>query len=109
METSYQELLMKCRYCQVTLSPLRSLTDGEFCCDEHRAAFAHERSSQGPTPVQAVVPLQAPMAERMLRLPLMAQPADPSEQAASGFKEGPPLVHTPRLPQADWEAVVQEM
>jgi hypothetical protein len=30
---------MKCRYCNVVLAPLRSLTDGEFCCDGHRAAF----------------------------------------------------------------------
>jgi len=30
---------MKCRYCNVVLAPLRSLTDGEFCCDDHREAF----------------------------------------------------------------------
>src|SRR5258708_18310415 len=30
---------MKCRYCSVVLAPLRSLTDGEFCCDGHREAF----------------------------------------------------------------------
>ncbi len=30
---------MKCRYCDVVLAPLRSLTDGEFCCDNHREAF----------------------------------------------------------------------
>src|SRR5216684_1270509 len=30
---------MKCRYCSVLLAPLRSLTDGEFCCDDHREAF----------------------------------------------------------------------
>jgi hypothetical protein len=30
---------MKCRFCNVVLAPLRSLTDGEFCCDDHRAAF----------------------------------------------------------------------
>src|ERR1700720_295992 len=30
---------MKCRYCNVLLAPLRSLTDGEFCCDGHREAF----------------------------------------------------------------------
>jgi len=30
---------MKCRYCNVVLAPLRSLTDGELCCDGHRAAF----------------------------------------------------------------------
>jgi hypothetical protein len=35
---------MKCRYCSKTLAPLRSLTDGEFCCDEHRSAFEWEAS-----------------------------------------------------------------
>jgi hypothetical protein len=30
---------MKCRYCNVVLAPLRSLTDGEFCCDDHREGF----------------------------------------------------------------------
>jgi hypothetical protein len=38
METKTQGR-MKCRYCNVALAPLRSLTDGEFCCDEHRQAF----------------------------------------------------------------------
>jgi hypothetical protein len=31
---------MKCRYCNIALAPLRSLTDNEFCCDDHRHAFA---------------------------------------------------------------------
>jgi hypothetical protein len=30
---------MKCRYCNIALAPLRTLTDGEFCSDEHRIAF----------------------------------------------------------------------
>jgi hypothetical protein len=30
---------MKCRYCNIALAPLRTLTDGEFCCDEHRQAY----------------------------------------------------------------------
>jgi hypothetical protein len=33
---------MKCRYCNIALAPLRSLTDGEFCCDDHRHAFHEE-------------------------------------------------------------------
>lgn len=36
---------MKCRYCNVELAPLRSLTDGEFCCDDHRRAFQARGSS----------------------------------------------------------------
>jgi hypothetical protein len=35
---------MQCRLCNVTLAPLRSLTDGEFCCDDHRRIFFEERS-----------------------------------------------------------------
>ena len=30
---------MTCKYCHSKLAPLRSLTDGEFCSDEHRQAF----------------------------------------------------------------------
>jgi len=30
---------MTCKYCNCKLAPLRSLTDGEFCSDEHRQAF----------------------------------------------------------------------
>ena len=36
---------MTCKYCSRKLAPLRSLTDGEFCSDEHRLAF-HEAHSQ---------------------------------------------------------------
>jgi len=32
---------MTCKYCSRKLAPLRSLTDGEFCSDEHRQAY-HE-------------------------------------------------------------------
>src|SRR5215469_748536 len=38
---------MKCRYCKVALAPLRTLTDGEFCCDEHRQAYAEHGPLQG--------------------------------------------------------------
>jgi len=31
---------MKCRYCNIALAPLRTLTDGEFCSDEHRVAYS---------------------------------------------------------------------
>lgn len=30
---------MTCKYCNGKLAPLRSLTDGEFCSDEHRQAY----------------------------------------------------------------------
>src|SRR5580693_7270967 len=51
---------MKCRYCNIALAPLRSLTDGEFCCDEHRAIFKELRGEgpiSSPPPEGALVPL----------------------------------------------------
>lgn len=50
---------MKCRYCNVALSPLRSLTDGEFCCDEHRQTFFQEKVAGlvAPSP-----PAESPLA-----------------------------------------------
>ena len=35
---------MQCRLCNVNLAPLRSLTDGEFCCDDHRRIFFEEQT-----------------------------------------------------------------
>jgi hypothetical protein len=35
---------MLCRLCNAKLAPLRSLTDGEFCCDEHRQSFYQEQA-----------------------------------------------------------------
>ena len=54
---------MKCRYCNIALAPLRSLTDGEFCCDDHRHAFSEEQQaartevSLEPPPCGALFPL----------------------------------------------------
>jgi hypothetical protein len=52
---------MKCRYCNIALAPLRSLTDGEFCCDEHRVAFTALGGDQAasPPPESGLVPLGA--------------------------------------------------
>src|ERR1700730_16570186 len=47
---------MKCRYCNMALAPLRSLTDGEFCCDDHRHAFKEEQAAH--TEVSLQPPLQ---------------------------------------------------
>ena len=41
---------MTCKYCNSPLAPLRSLTDGEFCSDEHRYAFAREHSASEEPP-----------------------------------------------------------
>jgi hypothetical protein len=52
---------MKCQYCNIALAPLRSLTDGEFCCDEHRVAFAEQGGNEAasPPPESGLVPLGA--------------------------------------------------
>ena len=53
---------MKCRYCNIALAPLRRLTDGEFCCDDHRHAFSEEQAARTevflqPPPQDALLPL----------------------------------------------------
>src|SRR5579864_6836552 len=53
---------MKCRYCNIALAPLRSLTDGEFCCDDHRHAFGEEQAARTevslqPPPQDTLFPL----------------------------------------------------
>ncbi len=49
---------MRCRYCNIALAPLRSLADGEFCCDDHREAFHQGRSTTLPEPSE--IPPEAP-------------------------------------------------
>ena len=41
---------MTCKYCSRELAPLRSLTDGEFCSDEHRQAFQAANPPQWDAP-----------------------------------------------------------
>ena len=37
---------MTCKYCSSQLAPLRRLTDGEFCSDEHRQAYYQEHPDE---------------------------------------------------------------
>lgn len=64
---------MKCRYCNVVLAPLRSLTDGEFCCDSHREMFRQQAEAAVPDPA-------APSANSLVHLHV----------AISGAYEGMP-------------------
>src|SRR5258707_9571731 len=69
---------MKCRYCNVVLAPLRSLTDGEFCCDGHRET-CREREEE-------LVHLSSlPTADSLVRLhvALTGAPADIPTRAAN--------------------------
>ena len=63
---------MKCRYCNIALAPLRSLADGEFCCDEHRLAYTEQGGAElasPPPPEGGLVALHARM-ESVLGEPL---------------------------------------
>ena len=76
---------MKCRYCNIALAPLRSLTDGEFCCDEHRVAFAErgEEEAIAPLPLESsLIPLQARLEGVSAEIP----EAHPSQSAPLEFR-----------------------
>ncbi len=121
---------MKCRYCNETLSPLRSLTDGEFCCDEHQIAFRGEHRSSSEESVtpgsQATLAAEAPELEAEtaaedpsyelpssdylmpLQFEASAVHVAPSEPARfDGHFLGTPVA--PRLPRADLKPVVEPL
>lgn len=76
---------MRCRYCQVPLAPLRRLTDGDFCCDDHRTAYQREHpegETSGPEPeitaglCELPAELQAVASEAPAAASLAALPED---------------------------------
>ena len=73
---------MKCRYCNVELAPLRSLTDGEFCSDDHRRAFQARGSGADARSVdQSGGGNSAPTAQP----PALEQRQPPPQQFTSAF------------------------
>ena len=78
---------MTCKYCSGKLAPLRSLTDGEFCSDEHRHAYYDEHL--GEVPVQAFQPpndfsvAEIPMATAF---DAQSPPAAPEFSPPSGYR-----------------------
>jgi hypothetical protein len=69
---------MRCRYCNIALAPLRSLADGEFCCDYHREAFEQQQTAvpdapEPASPAPPDYPSIAP-ASQMLRLTFPLHP-----------------------------------
>ncbi len=77
---------MNCRYCHNTLTPLRSLTDGEFCCDEHRIAYEWEAANT--LDPKAILADGEPAAPQMAmsqdaEIPVVAEPV----QETAGAKE----------------------
>jgi len=95
---------MRCRYCNIALAPLRSLADGEFCCDDHREAFEQQQST---TPAPPDAPPEAPQASetapepevsaaiQMLRVrfapppPSIPEPIEQIEEPAAASPEFP--------------------
>ena len=76
---------MTCKYCSSRLAPLRSLTDGEFCSDEHRQAFREEHPGQGPEE----------------RLPTAFETGPSSPPSAAPNPQAKNIVFSPQTAQAD--------
>jgi hypothetical protein len=108
--------LMRCRYCNIALAPLRSLADGEFCCDYHREAFEQQQAAPQTAEPENPVPPAAPAispALQMLRLkfplhrpaaqeatPDVAPPQAPAELLFSKAPELPSLKEALDHPEA---------
>ena len=80
---------MRCRYCKIALAPLRSLTDGEFCCDDHRRAYEREGPAVGgdqapePAATASLLSLLAAVNPAGLEAPAMLElPVAPAQFAA---------------------------
>jgi hypothetical protein len=105
---------MRCRYCNIELAPLRSLADGEFCCDYHRDAFQKQQAAlaaapQAPeTTAEPVVP-SAPVqteispALRMLRLKFPLRPPPAAEAPIAPLQPPAELAFSkaPELPAVE--------
>ena len=95
---------MKCRYCNTALAPMRTITDGEFCCDGHRTAFSAENTaaSEPVVPVRPAEP-EVSAAVRMLRLkfstPLASAPPPPPPEE--------PVESAPEIPEPVLEETVE--
>src|SRR5882724_5853762 len=78
---------MKCRYCSVVLAPLRSLTDGEFCCDSHREMFRQQgEAAPSASPV--------PRSDSLVHLHVAISGADTGIPAAGRNDSAPEDFHT---------------
>jgi hypothetical protein len=85
---------MKCRYCNMALAPLRSLTDGEFCCDDHRHAF-HEEQAAAPIEVSLEPLLQGALCALTVTLPWEGPGRLPAPIWKAAPREFKPMVVKP--------------
>jgi hypothetical protein len=102
--------LMRCRYCNIALAPMRSLADGEFCCDDHRARFREparipEAVPEPEVPVARVEPQpEVPAALQMIRLkftpPRTSPPLSPTEVQPAVAPAEIAFSKAPELPEA---------
>ncbi len=88
---------MRCRYCNIALAPLRSLADGEFCCDDHRHAFEQQPAASPETisePAVPVAPVESSVPSALQKLRLRFARTSLSIAPRSAAPE-PPLVEEP--------------
>ena len=102
---------MKCRYCNMSLAPLRSLTDGEFCCDDHRHAFHEEQAASTEVSLEPL--LQGALLALTISLPEAIPAAPPLLLSKTEPREFKPTLAKPAasliLPWTDtvWTNMVE--
>jgi hypothetical protein len=93
---------MTCKYCNGKLAPLRSLTDGEFCSDEHRKTFDEEqiRATGEPEPHLTMAfeagPAQAASQPFIKYEPVPGETAAPLPAEATATEPETPPAPVPR-------------
>ena len=106
---------MKCRYCNTVLAPLRSLTDGEFCSDEHRQTFYEEQDARAQAsaneatledPAAVPAPAAVPVMDELLPLHFEGHPAGPSLAGPGQLEDEAPFPGGPVLPDSGGEQLV---
>src|SRR5690349_4367418 len=100
---------MKCRHCNTVLAPLRSLTDGEFCSDEHRQTFyedqdarasAQQEQASPPTPEASA---SFPAMADLLPLTFESHPVGPPQSASGQLPDESAFPGAPMLPGSGGE------
>jgi hypothetical protein len=91
---------MKCRYCNIALAPLRSLTDGEFCCDDHRHAFHEEQAARTEVTLEPLS--QGVLFPLTIRFPEVSPGAFPAPVWQAEPREFKPVVVKPASNLVPW-------
>ena len=112
---------MTCKYCNDKLAPLRSLTDGEFCSDEHRQAYYHEHPDEVvqdfsaeealPTAFDSgpVRPVQESISHQAVDIAFSAEsPAEPDCAAAPVHEEATFEADSPAFEQEIFSTAPQD-